>query len=449
MTTIARWLPIATFSTLLAAMIVAPAFAEEKKEEPTLSDIVNILHEKGLIDDEQYAALATKAAKEQAKRSWTDRITLFGDLRGRFEAYDYNQDIYTKSLGQHLSDRYRGRYRARLGVTAEVVSRAAVTLQMETGGADPRSGNQTLGSGNDFDKDEFRLGLAYVTLSPFPHGELPGIENGYLGIDAGKVKNPFGWKLLPADNLLWDPDINPEGATLRVTGGSGPVQLFGNGGIYIIDENATAKDPMVGFGQLGASVKATKWLMLGARGSLYDFFSLDDDFFARAVSNPTAPGGTGGNLVGGLSRRTGSIQIADGSAFITVTPHPLLPVTLYGTYAHNLTAHPSLVTDANSEEDAWTAGVLVGDYVSLVAIGFAYYYVEANAFPSMYLESDVLDGTPNRQGYMVSLRRQVFENVELGMRAFKSKRIEGGTAFANSGPASDRLRAQFDLLFRF
>jgi len=447
--TIVRSLSTAAVLILLAAASAGRAVAEEKKEEPTLSEIVNILREKGLIDDEQYAALASKAAKEQAKRSWTDRISLFGDLRGRFESFNYNQDIYTKSIGAHLSDRYRARYRARLGVTADVVSRAAVTLQMNTNGADPRSGNQTLGSGNDFDKDEFRLDLAYMTLTPTPKGELTGIENGYLGIDAGKVKNPFIWKLLPADNLLWDNDINPEGANLRITGGSGPVLLFANGGIYVIDENATGKDPLVGGGQIGGSVKLADWVTLGARGTLYHFFSLDDDFFTRAASNPTAPGGTGGNIIDGLSRRNGSIQIAEGSAFVTFVPHKLLPVTFYGTFAHNLSAHPSLVSNADSEDDAWTAGVLVGDYVSLVAIGFAYYYVEANAFPSMYLESDVLDGTPNRQGYMVSLRRQLFENVELGLRGFKSKRIEGGTAFVNSGPASDRLRGQADLTFKF
>jgi putative porin len=451
-----RSLRIAALWTLVGAAIAiaTPALAADN-EEPTLSEIVKILHERGLIDDDQNAALTAKAEKEQAKRSWTDRITVFGDLRGRFEAFDYHQDIYTKASGSRLQDRYRGRYRARLGVTADVVSRAAVTLGLNTNGADPRSGNQTLGSGNDFDKDEFRLDLAYATLSPFPKGELPGIENGYLGFDVGKVKNPFLWKELGADNLLWDNDINPEGANVRIVGGAGPVKVFANGGIYLIDENSAAKDPKFAGGQLGTSVKIASWLSAGARGSLYHFFSLDDDFFARAACDngkpgcPTDPGGTGGNIIDGLSRRTGSIQVAEGSGFITLVPHALVPVVFYGTYAHNFSAHPSRISDADSEDDAWTAGVLVGDKVSLVAIGFGYYYVEANAFPSMFLESDVLDGTPNREGYMVSIQRQLFENVDLALRGFSSKRIEGGTAFVNSGPASDRLRGQADLTLKF
>ena len=165
-----------------------------------------------------------------------------------------------------------------------------MTLGLATGGADPRSANQTLGSGNDFDKDEFRLDLAYATLTPFPKGELPGIENGYLGIDGGKVKNPFVWKLLAIDNLLFDNDINPEGANLRIAGGAGPVLLFANGGVYVIDENAASKDPKFAGGQLGGSAKLADWASLGARGTLYHFFSLDDDFFARGAVQPRGSG---------------------------------------------------------------------------------------------------------------------------------------------------------------
>jgi hypothetical protein len=440
----------AALPLLFAAAIAVPALAEEKKEEPTLSEIVNILHEKGLIDDEEHEALAAKASKEQAKRSWTDRISVFGDLRGRFEMFDYDQDIYTRSSGGRLQDRYRGRYRARLGVNANVVSRASVTLGLATGGADPRSGNQTIGSGNDFDKDEFRLDLAYATLTPFPKGELPGIESGYLGIDIGKVKNPFIWKLLPADNLLFDNDINPEGANLRITGGAGPVLLFANSGVYVIDENSSSKDPKVAGGQLGGSVKLADWASLGARGTLYHFFSLDDDFFTRGASNLAAPGGTGGNIIDGLARRNGSIQIAESSIFATLVPHALIPVTFYGTFATNLSARNSLIeSTVDREADAWTVGLFVGDKVALVRIGAAYYYVEANAFPSLFLESDVLDGTPNRKGYMASIERQLFENVDLTLKGFLSDRIEGGAPFVNSGPASDRFRGQADVTFKF
>jgi putative porin len=452
---IVRSLSSAALLVIAAASFALPARAEEKekeqaKEEPTLSDIVNVLHDKGLIDDDEHAKLAAKAAKEEAKSAWTDRISVWGDLRARLESFDYDEDVYSQAAGIRLHDRTRGRYRARLGVGAKVLSRASVAFQLASGGADPRSGNQTLGSGNDFDKDEIRIDLAYATLSPFPDSDLPGVEHGLLAVDIGKVRNPFIWKELGLDNLLFDNDINPEGANLRVVGGSGPVLLFGNGGVYVIDENATSKDPMFAAVQLGGTVQVADHVSVGARAMLYDFFSLDDDFFARGASNLTAPGGTGGNIIDGLARRDNSIQVVETSGFLNVGIFELFPVLVFGSYANNLSARPSLVSPGTGEEnDAWAAGIFVGDKRLLVRVGFAYYYVEANAFPSMYLDSDMLDGTPNRQGYQLTLERELFENVDLVLRGSSIHRIEGGTAFANSGSGSDRLRGQADLIFKF
>lgn len=432
---------------LLSVAIAAPAVAEE---EPTLTEIVNILREKGLLDEDQHADLAAKAAKEQDKQDWTDRVSVWGDFRARFEAFQFEQDVYSRSTGTRLHDRYRGRYRGRLNVSGKVASRATVYLGMASGGADPRSANQSLGSGLDFDKDEFRFDLAYATLSPFPDGELPGIENGYLAVDVGKVKNPFIWKQLGVDNLLFDNDINPEGANLRITGNAGPVLLFANGGVYVIDENSAAKDPLLSGGQLGASLEIADHISIGARGTLYHFFSLDSDFATRGAANPGGLGGTGGNILDGLSRRNGSIQVAETSAFLNIGVLELFPVLFYGSYARNLSARSSLVAPGvGREDDAWTVGVFVGDKATLVRLGFAYYYLEANALPSMFVESDVLDGTPNRHGYMASVERQLFENVDLVLKGFASDRIEGGVPFANSGPASDRLRGQADLVFKF
>jgi hypothetical protein len=441
----------AVLSLLVATALAAPALAED----PTLSDIVKILHEKGLIDDTQYEALAAKATKEQVKHSWIDRINLFGDLRGRFESFNYEQDSYAKASGVELEDRYRARYRARLGLNAKIVSRASVTLGMNTNGADPRSGNQTIGSGNDFDKDEFRLDLAYATVSPFADGVLPGVDNGYLAFDVGKVKNPFIWKQLGVDNLLFDNDINPEGANLRITGNAGPLALFANGGVYVVDENSSTKDPLLSAGQIGGSIKLADPVSVGARGTFYNFSALDGAFFARAACDnggtgcASDPGGTGGNIIDGLARHGGPIQIIETAAFVDLRLVDLLPVLFYGSYAKNLSARNSVLFGTEREDEAWTVGVFVGDKVRLVRIGAAYYVVEANAFPSMYLDSDVLDGTPNRSGYMASIERQLFENVDLALRGFLSDRIDGGPAHAVSGRGADRFRGQADLTFKF
>jgi hypothetical protein len=441
-----RRIPILPVAVSLAAALGAPAWAAD--DDQTLTEIVNVLREQGLIDEDEHTELAAKAAKRDAKQAWTDRVNVWGDFRARYEGFLYEQDIYTRANGDRLQDRHRGRYRGRLNVSGEVVSRATVYLRLSSGNEDPRSTNQTFGGG-DFDTDDVRFDLAYVTLTPFEDGEVPGIENGFLGVNVGKTVNPFLWKELGMDALLWDGDITPEGVTLRSSGDFGPLSLFTNGGFFVMDENGSAKDPSLVGGQLGGTLDLAEYVSFGARGSIYHFFSLDDDFYARAEMS-TGTGGTGGNLIDGLGRADQSIQVAEGSAFIAVTASELFPVLLFGSYANNLSARPSLVFPTEGrEDDAWTAGIYVGDEKQLVQLGFGFIHIEANAFPSMFLDSDLLDGTPNREGWFAELERELLDGVTVKLTGYSSKRIEGGVAHANSGPASDRLRGRADMIFKF
>lgn len=432
---------------LLIPGLAAPALADD---EPTLTEIVNILREKGLLDEDEHTDLAARAAKEQDKRAWTDRVSIWGDFRGRYEGFFFERDVYSRALDaadpsgdSRLHDRHRVRYRARLDVEGEVASRAIVHFRIASGeDGDPRSLNQTLGRGLDFDNDEFRLDLAYATLSPYPDQELPGIEGGLLAVDLGKVRNPFVWDELAEDSLLWDGDITLEGSNLRVRGGSGPVALYSHSGVYVIDENTSAKDPAFFASQLGGTVDITKTIRAGTRGSYYHFFSLDDDFFARAA--------TGGNFADGLARRNLPVQVLETSAFLAFDGWELLPIQLFGSYAHNLSARSSQAfPGVEQENDAYVVGVSVGDKKLLVRIGFSYYYIEANAFPSMFIDSDILDSTTNREGFAWVLERQLIQNVDLVYTAYLSDRIEGGVPFAASGPGSDRFRTRVDLKFKF
>jgi len=217
-----------------------------------------------------------------------------------------------------------------------------------------------------------------------------------------------------------------------------------------MDENSRDKDPSLLGGQLGGTFDLADGVVLGARGTLYHFFSLDDGFYARAADNSGASGGTGGNLIDGLGRPDQSIQVVESSAFVQFDVSELFPVVVFATYANNLTArHSELFPGEGQEDDAWAYGIFVGDKVQLVELGFGFAHIEANAFPSMFLDSDLFDGTPNREGWFAELERQLLEGVTLKLSGFSSERIEGGPAYVVSGPGSHRLKGQADMIFKF
>ena len=412
-------------------------------DDETLAEVLEILREEGLIDEERHEEMATKLEERSARFDWLDRISIWGDFRGRYENFLFDRDSVALAMGERLPNRHRARYRARLNLSAEVNDYATVYLRVVSGSTDSRSTNQTLGRGTDFDTDPFQLDLAYVTLTPTPGGELCCVDEGYLGLDFGKVKNPFVWKDLGMDTMLFDNDITPEGGSLRFRGRAGPVELFANGGFYVIDENSDgpSKDPQLLGGQLGGVTELADGISLGARGSIYSYFSLDDDFFTRAAG--------GGNIVDGISRRNGSIQIVETSAFLELALCDLFPVLIYGTYAHNLSARTSLVSGVSRNDDAYTAGVFVGDKKRLARLGFAYFAVQANALPSMFIDSDLTDGVTNRHGYVFSLQRQLISNVELVYKLMLLHKLRGGPAFVDSIAGADRTRMQVDLKFKF
>ena len=434
---------IAWIGVLTAFLGLALGGPAQAVDDETMQEVLQILRDEGLIDEERHSELATKVEKRGDKLAWLERISIWGDFRGRYENFFFDRDPVAEAAGERLPNRHRVRYRLRLNLSGVVNDYATVFLRLASGSDDARSTNQTLGRGVDFDSDDIRLDLAYVTLTATPGGELCCVEDGYLGLDLGKVKNPFVWKDLGMDALVWDGDITPEGGSLRFRGRAGPVNLFANGGFYLIDENGadSAKDPQLLGGQLGGDVELFENVTFGARGSIYHYASLDDDFFTRAAG--------GGNLVDGLARRNGSIQVIESSAFLELAHHELFPILIFGSYAHNLSARTSLASGAGRNDDAYALGIFVGDKKKLVKVGFAYVAVQANALPSMFIDSDLTDGVTNRDAYVWMLQRQLLSNLELAYKVLLSDKLRGGAAYVDSIAGADRLRMQLDLKLKF
>ena len=90
-----------------------------------------------------------------------------------------------------------------------------------------------------------------------------------------------------------------------------------------------------------------------------------------------------------------------------------------------------------------------GSKTKSIKLGGGYYFIEANAFPSQFIDSDLFDGVTNRKGVLVYLSRHILDGTDFNVQAFLSDAIETARAFAGSVEGSERTRVQVDVVYTF
>jgi hypothetical protein len=427
-------------------VLAASSAAVSAEENPALLETLQILRDRGLIDDAKHAELVAKnQAWEGSHPSLLSRLEWSGDFRGRLENFWYDEDDF----GVDTQDRTRGRYRLRIGARAKVNEVVTGGFMLASGdfadegsgsGCEHRSTNRSFGSGTDFNMDAICIDQAFVELG-VPKRFLP--EGMTLKSIVGKQANPFLWKN-GKDILIWDNDITPEGVGLQVAGPvTDALSLFGNAGYFISDENSGGRDPHVFGAQAGLGFAPLENVETGARVSYYQWGS-DTSAFQETANSFGAL-----SLVDGagdpIPNEYGVLEVGGYARFTHVESWPLL---FYAQLAQNLDADS--IPGAGKQDTGWGAGVEVGDKKRLVLVGAGYYEQEANFAPAQFTDSDLFDGFTNREGWVVYFARELWSNTELNVSFFKDDPIEDGTIFAvPDAPSSDRMRLQTDFLVKF
>ena len=201
--------------------------------------------------------------------------------------------------------------------------------------------------------------------------------------------------------------------------------------------------------QIGAGGGQKDGVQAGIRGTVYVFDNLDSPFVKRGVDGTGARTSSGGNIPDGLTGSTagGEMTVVGTQAYVKTKKWRLLA---YGGYSKNLSAEPSqLFPGVGKESIGYNFGIEGGDKKRIVRIGGAYYYLEANAFPSQFIDSDLLDGYTNRKGPVVYLTRYLFKGVDFKFTGLVSDAIETSSDFAESVKNSERVRLIFDLVYKF
>jgi len=218
-------------------------------------------------------------------------IGLYGDVRFR---YEYRGADNAPGSGASGDTYYRERFRyaVRLGLRGDLFDDFYYGLRVETS-SNPRSpwvtfGDDTNPTPSAKNSDTIGIGQAYLGWR----------ASDWLELTVGKMPMP-----LYVTPLIWDSDINPEGAAEKFKYTVGNVDLFATFGQFMYqdsnpDNSIPSSDTFLLAWQLGASVKLSKDATLKIAPVLYNYTGhgqnngLNQPFSGQGLNglNPNTPG---------------------------------------------------------------------------------------------------------------------------------------------------------------
>lgn len=362
------------------------------------------LVEKGLITDGEARQIKTET-QEQIRREiaegksptlpqWVQMTKLKGDLRTRFQ-----RDHTKKTATVTKPNRDRARIRLRLGLDSRVNNRLVVAMGVATGLADgsadaSRSTNVTLE--NSSSKKLIALDYASANLS----------LTSSLDLLAGKFKNPL-WE--PGD-LIWDTDINPEGAVLKfLQAPSSKTEIFVTSGVLVLDEIKDASDPLMYAFQSGVTQALTGTLKLRAAFSYYGFGSVKGKKLDGTAGTNSKD--SDGKLIYGYANMIPAFEVTKQSV-----PFPLVGIpylALFGEYVKN--------TDSDVKEE--NSGYMIGFKAGAEKIQrwkdwqvrYNYAKYEKDAFLDILPDSDRYGGKTGVRAHEAMLDLGLAKNTWLGL----------------------------------
>jgi hypothetical protein len=370
---------------------------------------------------------ASAIAQEAPTKSWTDSLTFKGDLRYRYEAIQ--DDSKTDERGDTFT-RDRHRIRARLGVEATLSDELKAGLEFSTGGADPISGNQTLGDG--FAKKEIHLSLAYIDYAFFAE------KNAKLNAVAGKMKNPF---LTMPEDLVWDGDVTPEGLALKGQLGNDRGALVANLGSFWVQERSADDDLMLHAGQLAAKIHLPRDAALTLGVAVFAFQDIqgldvvDWQDKNNSYGNSTVEGRVGGDT----TNKAWMAEFTPVAAFAQLDAAVAgLPISVFAQQVANV--------DADEEDQGFSAGLSLGKAKDPKSweIGYSYAELEKDAVVGFLTDSDRWGGGTDGHSHRIYGKFQILKNLQVAATYMTGERM-----ISDPAKASDYNRLQLDLTVKF
>jgi hypothetical protein len=452
-------IPLAVAGALGCAAAFAPAaaFAQGAEIEALKAQLAALSSRIEQLEKSQ--AQTTKAVEETRATSdktadvvaqEKSRLSFAGDLRYRNETFDV----------QYVDrNRNRDRVRARLNATFRANDTVTGVLGISTGGADPRSGNQTMTDQNA--RKDFDLDLAYVTWAP----------NARWKFTAGKQRYP--WQRTSA--FFYDGDVNPEGIAASYSSGNFFASTFydwlAERALSFSAPTGTNTDSIMYGAQVGYRFPLSDSTKLTVAGAYFNFEGVQgyNPFFGGSSfgnTTTTSAAVCSRTLAAGTACLLSDFDIIEGFADLTTSVGGR-PLRFFVDYARNTGAEVNPAVDEKLDT-ALGAGVSYGAASAAKGtweLGVTYQQVQKDALFGQLLDSDFGDGNTDTSGFVLrggyTVARNWTLNAALYLNELANEVPQSVTVFDETTPAPydtrviggindrDYKRLQLDLNFKF
>jgi len=408
-------------STALASLTVA-ANAQNQSADA----LINKLVQKGVLTEKEGQDLLaessttnTPPASKWKLNNAIKEIGLFGDVRFR---YEYRAADNAPGSGSNKDDytRERFRYALRVGLRGDLFDNFYYGVRVETS-TNPRSpwvtfGDDTNPTPSAKNSDGINIGQAYVGWRPTDWYEMT----------VGKMPNP-----LYVTPMIWDSDINPEGAVEKFKLSLSPqVDRFANFGQFIYkdtnpDTAFPSSDTFMLAWQVGANAKLAKDVSLKVAPVVYNYTGVGQN---NLLNQPFTGQGLNGINVGTVTNAAAAgpyNQNGINDLLVLEVPAELnwkigkYNSRVFGDFAYNFygddraraaaqAAGPTLLSQAfTGQNKAYQAGVAFGN------LGLVYgqtskkntwearaywQHIEQYAVDVNLIDSDFFEGRANMEG---------------------------------------------------
>jgi len=431
-----------------AVVLVAATATAADKPEQDVSALIKALTERLEAQDKKISTLESRLTDEalQAARhdeiakimsemradaskrdplpQWLDNLTFFGDLRLRYE--------HRASDGIQRRERNRYRFRLRFGfIKSWLDDQMKVGFRLASGETNnARSTNQTM-TGAFTSKDVW-IDQVYAVYTP---NAIPG-----LTVIGGKIPN-----VLEHTDLMFDPDLNPEGFAIAYQRELCGIDVFGKFGHIAVNEvnqqNAAGTighDTILNVYQAGFKAPMPFGIKTTVAAAWYDFENYED-----AANTVVAALGAGG--VNGWNRDMKIMNVLAKAEFKAFE----LPWQVYVDWVHNSEDNDE-TADFENADDGYALGVKVGKNKKQGdwSVGYQFKYIEFNSTPAILNDSDFatdgpgLGATTNVKGHVFRTAYNLTDFLTAGGNFFLVQPITGDRDENN-------FIMQFDLIWKF